>query len=392
MTSAPSSLPPDSLTNSDIAEFTAWRHRLHQDPELSGEERDTAARVVAMLLPTAPDRTLTELGGHGVAAIYEGAEPGPTVLLRCELDALPIHETGTPPYRSNFPGKGHLCGHDGHMAILAGVARWLSRNRPARGRAILLFQPAEETGAGAAAVIADPRFAEIAPDLSFALHNMPGVPFGAAALQDGVMNCASRGMKITLTGWTAHASLPESGRSPAPALARLLSDLTALGNELHQSDPDFARVTITHARLGEPAFGVAPGAAELWATLRTQRDAGMAGLVEKAEAMVREAADALGLEREITYHDVFRHCENAPEANAILRAALRAEGIETTETDLPMRASEDFGRFADHGPAAMALLGAGDRPALHNPDYDFPDALIGPGARVLIQCLRARLY
>ena len=133
------------LTNSDMVDLVDLRHRLHRRPEISGEERETAATIVDFLKPTGPDRIVTELGGHGVAAIYEGTEPGPTVLIRAELDALPIEELSDSDHRSEIPGKGHLCGHDGHMTILAGLARGLQRNPPRKGRAILLFQPAEET-------------------------------------------------------------------------------------------------------------------------------------------------------------------------------------------------------------------------------------------------------
>ena len=136
-----------------------WRRRLHQAPELSGEEAETAREVIRFLGPTRPDRIIAEIGGHGVAAVYEGALAGPTALFRAELDALPIDEASTSDHRSATPGKAHLCGHDGHMATLAALARGLGRERPKRGRAVLLFQPAEENGVGAAAVMADPKFA-----------------------------------------------------------------------------------------------------------------------------------------------------------------------------------------------------------------------------------------
>ncbi len=377
----------------DIAALVAWRHELHRHPELSGEEADTADRIAAMLTLTTPDRLITGLGGYGVAAIYQGAADGPSLLLRCELDGLPIEELGTVSYRSETPGVAHLCGHDGHMAILAGVARWLGRNRPKKGRAILLFQPAEEDGSGAEKVLADPRFSEIRPDYALALHNMPGLPLGHAALKEGVMNCASRGMKIVLKGRTAHASQPETGISPVPALSRLTGALTGLGTGGPQADPAFSLVTVTHARVGEPAFGVAPGRAELWVTLRTQHDTGMNALVAGAETIVAEDAQKAGLEYEITWHDVFRHCENASEATALLRHALKAEAIPVDKGDLPMRASEDFGRFGTVANSAMLQLGAGTScAALHDPDYDFPDLLIETGARLFIRCLRNSLY
>ncbi|WP_238364150.1 amidohydrolase [Mesobacterium pallidum] len=377
---------PITLPDTDLARLTAWRRASHRAPELSGAEAGTAARVVAELGPAHPDRVVTGLGGHGVAAVWDSGAPGPSVLVRCELDALPIVETGAPDWASQIPGVAHLCGHDGHMAILLAVARWLGRNRPARGRAILLFQPAEETGAGSAAVLADPRMAQLRYDLALSLHNMPGMPLGHVRLAPGAMNCASRGMRIRLTGRTAHASDPATGLPPTPALARLALEMPLLAREQGPEDEGFRLVTITHLSVGEPAFGIAPGTGELWATLRTRHDDAMAALVAEAEAMVAAAAGPLGTR--VTYHDIFDHCDNAPEAVAVLDAAIDAEALPRATFPLPMRASEDFGRFGQHAPSAMFLLGSGpDCPVLHAPDYDFPDALIEPGARVFCRAL-----
>lgn len=376
------------LTNADIAELTAWRRHLHTMPEISGEEAATAAEVRGFVAATGPDRLLTGLGGHGVAAVYDSGVPGPTVMFRAELDALPIQEQSAHGHVSAVPGKAHLCGHDGHMATLAALARGLGRQRPLRGRAVLMFQPAEENGAGAAAVIADPAFAGIAPDISFSYHNMPGIPLGRAALAEGPVNCASRGMRIALHGRTSHASAPQNGLSPMPAMAGLMPALCRLARGVH-TDRDFTLVTVTHAWLGEPAFGIAPGEAEVWATLRTLTDDRMSALVEKAETLAQEAAAAAGLGIEIGYADVFDHCENAPAAVAHLRRALDAEGVPHDANGLPMRGSEDFGRFGQAAPAAMFLLGAGEAHAhLHTPDYDFPDDLIAIGARVMMRTLR----
>jgi metal-dependent amidase/aminoacylase/carboxypeptidase family protein len=251
-----------------------------------------------------------------------------------------------------------------------------------------MFQPAEEDGSGAAAVVADPRFRQIAPDYAFALHNLPGLPFGKVALADGPVNCASRGMRIVLSGKTAHASMPETGVSPVNAVADLMPSLTALGSG-GPIDEGFAMVTVTHARIGEAAFGVAPGRAEIWATLRTLTDAGMEDLCVKAQHLVLSRAREQGLGVEIAYDDIFHHCENAPEAVAQLQKALEAEGVPYDGGNLPIRASEDFGRFGKSAAAAMFFLGAGEKhPALHNPDYDFPDDLIGIGARVFMRTIR----
>ncbi len=379
------------LTNTDVVELTAWRRHLHRRPELSSEEAGTAAEVLEFLRPTGPDLVLSGLGGHGLALVYEGGAPGPTLLFRAELDALPIEERGDAAYRSQVLGKAHLCGHDGHMATLAALGRGLGRQRPRRGRVVLLFQPAEETGAGAAAVLADSRYEQLVPDYAFSLHNMPGIPFGRVALRPGPVNCASRGMRIVLEGRTAHASMPETGISPMAAMASLMPALTDL-SEGDVSSADFTLVTVTYTVMGAPAFGVAPGQAEIWATLRTLLDSRMEALCAAAETLAHQTAKRNGLGCTISYHDVFRHCENDAEATGHLRAALDAENVPHDESGLPIRASEDFGRFGDTAKSAMLFLGAGEKhPALHNPDYDFPDDLIGVGARIFMRTVRTML-
>ncbi|MGN6536500.1 MAG: amidohydrolase [Mesorhizobium sp.] len=377
-----------SLTNQDLIELVAWRRKLHRQPEISNEEEKTASEVVAFLADTKPDAVLTGLGGHGVAAIYDSGRLGSTVLFRSELDALPIEELSGVPHSSEVPGKSHMCGHDGHTAILAALGRQFGRQRPASGRVVLMFQPAEETGDGAAGVVADPRFVAIAPDFSFSLHNLPGIPFGEVRLKPGVVNCASRGMRIVLEGKTAHSSMPETGTSPMLAVSQLMPALAKLGGGAF-SDDDFGMVTVTHAEMGEAVFGVAPGRAEVWATLRTRLDERMAGLVAAAEALVRRVASEQGLTFAIDYHEIFVASMNAPSALDQLRAALDEEGVAHSEEALPMRASEDFGIFGRAAPSAMFFLGAGERhPALHNPDYDFPDDLIPLGARIFMRTAR----
>lgn len=376
------------LTNADLIDLTAFRRRLHAHPEVSGAESWTAATVADAMRALACPQVVTGLGGHGVAAVWPGAEPGPTVMFRCELDALPIAETGMSAWRSTIPGAGHQCGHDGHSAILVGLARLLARRPPVRGRVVLLFQPAEEDGSGAAAVLADPAFAPLRPDWAFALHNMPGLPLGAVCVQAGPANCASVGVKVVLTGRTAHASAPQTGVSPGPALARLIPQVMALGPG-GALDAAFRLVTVCHARLGEPAFGIAPGQAELWLTLRTLHDSGMAALRADVLAAVEAEAAAEGLAVAIGTHDDFAACTNDPAAVAVFDRAVSACGLARVEGGFPMRASEDFGRFGSVARSAMVLLGAGaDCPVLHAPDYDFPDDLIGPGVRLFAAVCR----
>jgi amidohydrolase len=376
------------MTPERLAQLTRLRHALHQIPEVSGAEEKTAAMVADYLRQHQPDQLLTGLGGHGVAAVFEGRADGPTVLIRCELDGLPIEELSDQPYRSTHAGRGHLCGHDGHMTMVAALAEDLAAQRPVRGRAVLLFQPAEETGKGAAAVIADPAFQQIAPDYAFSLHNLPGLPVGQVALCSGAANCASRGMRIKLTGKTSHAAAPQDGVSPAGAIARLLPGLDALGN-VGDLGPEFALVTLTHARLGEATFGIAPGQAEVWATLRTVTDTRMEQLITAATALVERTCAAEGLGHAIEFDDVFDACTNDPEAVELLRAAAADAGYPIQMQNQPQRWSEDFGQFGKTAKSAMFWLGSGEnQPQLHNPDYDFPDAAIPAGAGIFLHTVR----
>ncbi|MAP15211.1 amidohydrolase [uncultured Sulfitobacter sp.] len=376
------------LTNSDIEDLTQFRRALHQYPEVSGEEIETARTIAAELKKLAPTRILTGLGGHGVAAVFDSGTPGPTVLFRAELDALPIPEEHDIPWVSKVPGKSHVCGHDGHMTMLLALGRMIARQSVAKGRVVLMFQPAEEDGSGARAVVNDPAYAEIAADYAFAIHVEPGRPFGHVDTAPALINCASKGVAVTLRGKTAHAASPEDGTSPAPALAELIPALQALGPG-GALDDTFRLVTLTHLRMGEPTFGIAPGEAVLYATLRSTRDDALAEIEEALRAEVARAAETHGLTAGFAESDHFAASINDPEAYAIAAAAMDAVGVSHGQRNLPMRASEDFGLFGRDAKAAMLCLGPGeDYAALHNPDYDFPDDLIPIGAGIFERIAR----
>lgn len=376
------------LTNSDVTELTEFRRKLHMHPEVSGEETNTARMIATALKPLAPTRILTELGGHGVAAIFDSGNNGPTVLFRAELDALPIQELSDAPWVSQVQGKGHLCGHDGHMTMLLALGRLLHRNPVASGRVVLMFQPAEEDGSGARSVIGDPAFKEIAPDWAFAIHNEPGRPFGFVSTRVGVINCASQGLVINLKGKTAHAASPEDGFSPVQTVAELLPALSSLGTG-GRLDDDFKLATITHVLVGKPTFGIAPSEAVIYVTLRTAYDDAMSSMVGAARQLATIAAQQNGLEVSFETCDEFAASINDPDAVRVAKDAMDALDIANSDAGLPMRASEDFGVFGWGAKAAMLCLGPGEGfPALHNPDYDFPDKLIPIGSAIFDRIAR----
>ncbi|EGA67315.1 amidohydrolase [Vibrio brasiliensis] len=375
----------------DHPQFTQLRKNLHQHPELSHQERQTAQRILEVFEKFAADEVHTQLGGHGVAFVFNGKQPGPSTLIRCELDALPIQEQNTFAHRSVTDGVSHKCGHDGHMAIITALGATLATRRPVSGRVILCFQPAEETGAGAIDMVNDAKFNALKPDYAFALHNYPGLKLGSVAVRAGTFNCASRGIIIKLKGKTSHAAHPEDGVSPATAMCQIIEQLNQLPQQLAaQGVKDKLWVTVIHARLGEVAFGTAPGEAVVMATLRSETNQAMDTLVEMTQAFSRHYAEQAGLEIEFSFADVFQASVNSQEGCDRVVEACRNTSTEFTLMEEPMRWSEDFGQFtAVARQGAMFALGAGvDTPQLHNPDYDFADQLIPIGHDLFLDLIK----
>lgn len=366
-----------------LHDLTSLRRDLHAHPELSGDEEVTAQRVVRALEPLAPDRLLTGLGGTGVLASFDSGRDGPGVLLRAELDALPITEIGVEGHGSAVDGVSHKCGHDGHMAMLVGAAQRLAAQRPQRGSVHLLFQPAEETGSGAAAVLADPAFADIRPDVGFAIHNMPGHPLHTVVLKQGWLTPAVRSLAITLHGRTSHASEPHLGDNPSSAVADLLRacDEFVIAE---RTAPDFRLVTPVHVRIGTVAYGVSAGDAEVHLTLRASDNAVLDALHEHIEELTHELARRDRLRSDVHVVEDFRANWNDPAVAEEVGAVARDAGLDLVEPDAGMAAGEDFGLFTERFPCCMVLLGAGeDHDPLHSETYDFPDALIGTGVDLL---------
>jgi amidohydrolase len=353
------------------------RRKFHRIAELSNEERETAALLGLELRASQPSQLIEGLGGFGMAAVYAGAKEGPTVLLRSDMDALPIDESSDSDHASVRAGTSHKCGHDGHMTILAAVARQLQKRAPERGRVVLLFQPAEETGEGARRVLDDPRFGELRPDRACAIHNLPGVELGKVVLRKGPFASASRGMIVGLRGSTSHAAEPHLGRSPVAAVASIAQSFQAAPQRaatLHEC----VQATVVGLEAGGPAFGTSPGEGRVMATLRAHTQASMERLVEYCERLARAIGQA---------HDV-PATENDPAiVEALERAATRA-GLPVEHAEQPFAWSEDFGHFTAACPGALMGLGSGvDQPALHHRDYDFPDELIEPGARLFLEAI-----
>ena len=355
------------------------RQHLHQYPEISHGETETAAYIVDFLEQFDPDQLITGLGGHGIAAIYEGEKEGPAIMIRCELDALPIREGNTKSYRSKYEDKGHLCGHDGHMVMVAGLAPLFSASRPEKGKVILFFQPAEETGEGARKVLDDPQFSGISPDYVFALHNLPGYDKSSVIIKNGVFASASKGLIIKLNGTSSHAGHPEGGNNPSTAVALILQTVQSIPQRavaLHEA----ALVTPIHIRVGNPAFGTSPGDGEIMFTIRAHSNEVMESLEKKILHEVRNIATAHNLSFNSKWTEPFESVDNDDETVALIRKCANELDLKVIEKEIPFPWSEDFGVLTSEFKGALFGLGSGtNAPQLHHPNYDFPDDIIESG-------------
>ncbi|XWN36731.1 MAG: amidohydrolase [Balneola sp.] len=362
-----------------IQQLVALRKELHRYPELSGLEFETAQRIVNFLLPFEPDQIITDLGTTGVAAVYDFGDPETTIIIRCELDALPISEVNTFEYRSVNDNVSHKCGHDGHMVIVAGLAEWLQKASLKNARIVLLFQPAEETGEGAPGVIADSKFEDIIPDYIYALHNLPGYPKHEIVTTGSEFTATVQSVAIKLHGKESHAAEPENGLNPALAIAELINRYNDIVvNDINSED--FALITPVYSSMGTKDYGVSPADGELHLTIRTWTPEEMDALMKEIESIAQDVALKHSLKREMLWFDYFSATKNDPFCNKVIKESAKENAFRLNQREHPFKFGEDFGVFTQRYPGAMFGLGSGEEtPALHNPDYDFPDEIIETG-------------
>ncbi|HPE17224.1 MAG TPA: amidohydrolase [Tenuifilaceae bacterium] len=378
------------LPSTLLSELTNLRHHLHKNPELSGKEKKTSATIIKFLETCNPTSIISEIGGFGVAAVFDSGTDGPTLLLRADIDALPIQEESYHSYQSINRGVAHLCGHDGHTSILLGVAKLAGNSKPKKGKLVLLFQPAEETGEGAAKVIHDEKFSTIKPDIAYALHNLPGFEKGTVFYRQGTFASASTGVIVTLKGLPSHAAHPENGNNPDLALAKIILQLNEI-TKTHNFD-QFTLLTVIHAKLGEVAFGTTPGNAVVMATLRTYLDTDMSKLKQLVESCVKTICDSTQITFELEYTEEFPATINNSQCVDILLEVCEKEKIGYQKLNNPFRWSEDFGHFSNIYNSAFFGIGSGlNHPQLHNENYDFPDEIIESAVKIMVELTKFHL-
>lgn len=374
------------LTDQPDDAFIRFRHELHQFPEVSGQEMETQKRIKTFVSQFNPD-TMHEVGGTGLLLRYGQGGNWPVTLIRADIDALPIQEVNTFAHQSQIEGVSHKCGHDGHTAILARLASLLAEKQVRKGEVILVFQPAEETGQGAQAILNDPLFTSIQPDRVFALHNLPGYEQGVIVCRPGPFTASVLSLIVTFTGKVSHSAEPEKGCNPAYMMAEFL----LRSRQLQQPDPqldDFALITPVYTTLGEKSYGISAGYGEVHVTLRTRNAKRMEWLKTQLLDVLTALSTDSGIHVATSYTEAFFANENDPEAYEQVKNSALKLRYAFVEKQEPFKWGEDFGLFTQKHKGAMFGIGNGENsPALHNDNYDFNDNLIEPAARLFLELI-----
>jgi len=376
------------MENKQKFDTTLIRQKLHKYAELSGKENNTVKIIQECLRKLGCSEIIENIGGKSLIAVFDSGKPGRKVILRAELDALPIQEVNKFSYKSVTDGVSHKCGHDGHMVILLAVAEWLNANlNRLNGKVYLLFQAAEETAAGARAVLADSRFRALEPDYIFALHNLPGFKRHTLIMRNGIFAAASMGMKFKFTGRTSHAGHPENGINPLDAMQSLITGLSTL-SQRKSGFHEHSLVTVIHLKLGKEAFGTSPGEGVVMATLRSADDEQLELMAKSAVDLAEGLAEIYGLECSIERVEEFAATVNNAEAYDQLERATLKSGLEIIIPEKLFSWSEDFSFYGREYKTAFWGLGSGEaQPQLHNPDYDFPDEIIKSGKEIFVKLI-----
>jgi len=375
-------------------DIMAWRRHLHAHPELMYNVHGTAAFVAERLREFGCDEVATGLGRTGVVGVIKGRKPASgdmkVIGLRADMDALPIEEETNLPYASKTPGKMHACGHDGHTAMLLGAARYLAETRNFAGEAVVIFQPAEEGGAGADAMIKDGLMERFRIEQVYGMHNGPGLPIGSFALRPGPIMAATDAIDIRIEGLGGHAARPHKCIDSVLVGAQLVTALQSIVSRT--VDPlDSAVISVCEFHAGN-ARNVIPQIAELKGTVRTL----MPEVRDLVERRVREVvagvAQQTGATIDLVYERGYPVTVNHPEQTDIAtRIASDVAGAANVHAVPPMMGAEDFAYMLEARPGAFIFVGNGDSAGLHHPAYNFNDEAIVYGTSYWVKLVEHTL-
>jgi len=373
-------------------EIAGWRHELHQMPEILYEVHQTAAFVAERLRSFGCDEVVTGIGRTGVVAVIKGARgPGSTIGLRADMDALPLQEITGKPYASRIPGRMHACGHDGHTAMLLGAAKYLAETRNFSGTAVLIFQPAEEGGAGGKAMLDDGLVERFGIEAVYGMHNMPGLPAGTFAIRPGPIMAATAEFDVKLVGRGGHAAMPHTTIDPVVAASQLVLALQTIASR--NTDPiDSVVVSVTKIHAGE-AHNVIAQFASLGGTIRTLRKEVAADTYRRFREICDGVAATFGVaaevEIDVNYPVTYNHATQTDFAAAVAAEIVGEAHVDTATQ--PVMGGEDFSYMLEARPGAFIFLGNGASAGLHNPAYDFNDEIIPQGVSYWVQLVERAL-
>jgi amidohydrolase len=377
------------------ADMIDQRRDLHRHPELAFAEVRTAG-IVAEALNALGLEVQTGVGQTGVIGLLEGSQPGPVVLVRCDMDALPINEENDTSYRSQSPGRMHACGHDGHTAIALAVAQMLNSQRERlRGTVKFVFQPAEEIGRGADAMIADGALDDPRPDVCYGLHLWNDMPRGQVAVTAGPFMAGADGLHISLHGRGSHAALPQHAADPIVAAAALIM---ALQTVVSRSVPPLETVvvSVTQVQAGT-ALNIIPEQVTLAGTIRTFKPDVRALVIERVRALAASTAAAYGCQAEVTVEQLSQPVMNDVALAERLLAHFR-QHAPTLEyvSGFQTMAAEDVSAFLERVPGVFFFVGSADAArgldySHHHPRFDFDEEALVTGAALLAQAVAAHV-
>ena len=363
-------------------EITKWRQEIHENPELMYDVHETAANVAAKLEAFGCDEVVTGIGRTGVVGLIHGKtrKSGYCVGLRADMDALPITEAVDRPYKSKVPGKMHACGHDGHTAMLLGAAKYLAETRNFDGSVAVIFQPAEEGGAGGKAMVDDGMMDRFNIGEVYGMHNLPGLGVGEFAIKPGPIMAATDEFFIKVTGKGAHAAMPHLGNDPIVIGSQIVTGLQSIVSRT-SSPFDSLVITVTKFNAGT-AMNVIPETVEIAGTIRSltedSRQLGIKRLREIAEGYC-SANNAIA---EIVFHEGYPVTSNHEvETQKAVEIASAIAGSDKVDANMEATmGGEDFSYMLLERPGAFIFVGNGDTAGLHHPEYDFNDEAIPYGA------------
>jgi hippurate hydrolase len=377
-------------------DIQAWRRDIHAHPELLYDVHRTAAFVADRLRDFGCDEVATGLGRTGVVGVIKGRKPAAggadvkVIGLRADMDALPIEEATDLPYASKTPGKMHACGHDGHTAMLLGAARYLAETRNFAGDAVVIFQPAEEGGAGAAAMIRDGLMERFAIDQVYGMHNGPGIPVGSFAIRPGPIMAATDAIDFRIEGLGGHAARPHICIDPVLAGAQLITALQSVVSR--NVDPLESAVISVCEFVAGNARNVIPQVVELKGTVRTLKPH-IRKLVEKrVHEVAAGVAQTTGTKIDVTWERGYPVTVNhASQTESATRVAREVAGEANVHDTPPMMGAEDFAYMLEARPGAFIFCGNGDSAGLHHPAYNFNDEAIVYGTSYWIRLVENTL-